>query len=197
MSREYLMGSIENNSNKGRIFALEGLDGVGKSSVGKALSGEVDASYLYCTDGCKLKKMRWFFDDKSIPIRFLYYCGLSMETRSKAKKLTNFGDVFIDRYLPSTIAYHKALGLSDKFINLIPRSVADEISAMIYLRVNEDERLRRLEDRGINKSDKASIELANRIEEEYLKLMPERTIIIDNSGTISETVNQIKAKIYG
>lgn len=45
---------------EGNIYALEGLDGVGKTSIGMLLAQETDSVYLYCTDGSRLKRFRKF-----------------------------------------------------------------------------------------------------------------------------------------
>lgn len=197
MSVEYLRNTNHDRA-RGNIYALEGLDGVGKTSVGKQLAKETGGTYLYCTDGSRLKCFRKHFDGQAIPIRFIYYYMLSLETRSKALMLAKNTDVFIDRYLPSTVTYHRALGLNAKWFSLVPNCLWDEISAMIYIQIYEEERIRRLGSRNSqSKSDKISIDLANKLETEYMRILPKRTLIIQNDGrTIDATVQELKARIY-
>lgn len=172
----------------GRVYTLEGLDGVGKTASGKLLAIQTNSAYHYCMDHNPLRLYRRFFDQSPIPVRFLYYLGVSIDTYRKAERLRTLSDVYIDRSIASTIAYHKAYGLSDRWFNLVPKALTEQINLMIYFTVSEDTRRQRVLDRtgaghqDLNYADQKSLLHGKRVDAEYRKIFPTKTLIISTEG---------------
>lgn len=184
-----------------RVFALEGLDGVGKTTTGKMLADQTDGIYLYCMDGNSMKPYRKIFDTTPIPLRFLYYLAVSFNTYQRAEELRQSGDVFIDRAIASTVTYHKAFGLHNSWLHLIPQCIPNQIDTMVYLTATDVERKRRMGNRSITAqtmtfSDDKSLVVGKQIDQEYRIICPDKTLIVctDNKSPQS-VVNEIRKQI--
>lgn len=186
-----------------RVYALEGLDGVGKTASGKLLAIQTNSAYHYCMDGNPLRLYRRFFDQSPIPIRFLYYLGVSIDTFRKAERLRTLSDVYIDRSIASTIAYHKAYGLPDRWFNLIPKALTEQINLMIYFTVSEDTRRQRILNRTSNgeqtlsSADQKSLILGRKVDTEYRKVFPTKTLIISTEGKNPlQVAEEVKERLH-
>ncbi len=185
-----------------RVFALEGLDGVGKTTAGKILAEQVpNAIYLYAMDGNDLSPYRKMFDTASVGLRFLYYLAVAYNTYMNAERLRQTDNVFIDRGIASTIAYHRAFGLPDSWLYLIPQCLSDQIDTMIYLTATNAERKRRMGSRAVTSqtmtySDNRSLIVGQRIDEEYRIICPEKTLVIcTDDKSPQSVVNEIRKNI--
>ena len=143
---------------RNRVFALEGLDGVGKTTVGKLLAEQTGGQYLYFMDHNKMKPFRQRFDGAPTPIRFLYYLTATIDAYFQAEKLKQSSDVFVDRTVASLIAYHRAYSLSERWFWLIPHKLVSQIDTMIYFTMSEENRIARLQSRPLTIGDKSSLE---------------------------------------
>ena len=186
----------------GNVYALESLDGVGKTTAGKLLAAQTGSIYLYCMDGNPLRPYRRFFDTLPTPLRFIYYLGVSIGTHANAQRIRSTADVYIDRSIASTIAYHKAYGLSDAWLNLIPRALMDQIDLMFYFTVNEEIRRQRILDRAsrekvLTLSDRKSFLFGDIIDYEYRRIFPAKTLIIPTDGkTPPQVVREATERLY-
>lgn len=185
-----------------RIYALEGLDGVGKTTTGKILAEQVpNAAYLYAMDGNNLSPYRKMFDTAPVNLRFLYYLAIAYNTYLNAERLRQADDVFIDRGIASTIAYHRAFGLPNSWLHLIPQCILDQVDTMIYLTATDEERKRRMGDRiataqTMTYSDNKSLEVGQRIDEEYRIICPEKTLVVCTDDKTPQTVvNEVREHI--
>lgn len=185
-----------------RVYPLEGLDCVGKTTSGKLLAGQTDSAYLYCMDGNPLRPYRKYFDNAPLPVRFLYYLAASLITYKQAETLRKSADVYVDRYIASTIAYHRAYGLPEAWFSLIPQILINQIDRMIYFALNEETRVRRVMERSMTEkglladADKKSITYGPKVDNEYRRLFTDRTIIapVDNKSP-QEVVDHIKSHL--
>lgn len=185
-----------------RVFALEGLDGVGKTTTGKKLVEQApNTVYLYALDGNNLSPYRKIFDTVPVNLRFLYYLAVSYGTYLNAEKLRQTDDVFIDRGIASTIAYHKAFGLQDSWLNLIPQCILDQVNTMIYLTATDEERKRRMGDRIVTAqtmtySDNQSLVVGQQIDEQYRIICPDKTLVVCTDNKTSQlVVDEIRKNI--
>jgi len=115
---ERLWGMIENAtetcalSERHPIILLEGLDGVGKSTIAQELHNQIKGSKLMKTPPKELDEFRKFFDKQQESVRRSFYMfGNILASMEMADFATNHGPVIIDRYYPSTIAYQTATEL--------------------------------------------------------------------------------------
>lgn len=170
----------------GTIYALESLDGV----------------YLYCMDGNPLRPYRIFCDNLPTPLRFLYYLGVSIGISANAERLRAATDVYIDRSIASTIVYHKAYGLPNIWLNLIPKALMDQIDIMFYFTINEEVRRQRIADRAsrekvLTLSDRKSLLLSGKIDDEYRRVFPAKTFIIPTDGkTPQQVVKEAEERLH-
>lgn len=185
------------------VRVLEGIDGSGKTTAGQMIAAQSDGRYLYCTEGNPLRPYRKFFDTKPLPVRFLYYLMVPLINYSRIEEMRKSSDVFVDRSIASTIAYHKAMGLSDGWFNLIPNRLINQVDTMLYFWVSEEERLRRLGNRKTNAetmtfSDDRSRVLGYRIDHEYRKIFTDRTLFINGDNKSPQQVtDEVIERLYG
>lgn len=185
-----------------RVFGLEGMDGSGKTTIGQMVAAQTGGRYLYCMDGNPLKPYRNFFDQKPPLVRFLYYVVVPLTNYQRIEQFRKTSDVFLDRTVASTIAYHLAYGLSRQWIKIIPERLLRQIDLMFYFTVSESERRRRLLQRQITDSvlttsDLKSLQLNRRIDDEYRKVFPDKTIFIATDGKDPSTItNKVIERIY-
>jgi thymidylate kinase len=152
------------------FFALEGLDGVGKSTVIRGL--EARGIKTVKTPTPELTPLRPYFDKQDTPIRFAYFLLGVLHAGHKAQ--TNPGETVVcDRYLLTTVSAHEAMGLSSKVFDAwmpVIKSIPVPVVTFV-LTATEDTRLARLYNRpeGANENDLANFKYNGKILDGYLK----------------------------
>lgn len=111
---------------------LEGVDGVGKTTIGKALSRFLGAHYYktppgiferfatYDDNGEQIS-LRQYVDNSTYQIphyRFLFYIFALIKASQEIEELLQTAHVVCDRYLSSTLAYHWVLNKELERIDL-------------------------------------------------------------------------------
>lgn len=145
-------------TNVARFIVLEGLDGVGKSTLARVLASRLDAQFM-STPGDSFKDIRGpaiaaFGDDQLA--RAMFYTGtVSCEGRKARMMVNRSRSVVMDRYWASTVAYAKARGVSANLDALGPHLISPDITVLITL--NESTRLARLDHRGMTADDLETI----------------------------------------
>jgi dTMP kinase len=178
------------------FVVLEGADGTGKSTVAKALATALGGEYI-ATPPPPLSSVREQIDQTaSVDVRFLYYLAGVLHASDIARKVRRSKPVVCDRYLASTIAYHKALGLS---WNLAAEDIPFLNPDITFQLTVEDEavRLRRLSSRnGTSKSDLLFQDpaLARKLGEQYQKF--EMTKLDTTSLHANEVVEIALARVF-
>jgi len=110
--------------------------------------------------------------------------------------------VLVDRTIASSIAYHKAYGLSDRWLKLIPPFLLNQIDTMVYFSLNPTERIKRVVGREVTQatmteSDKRSILVVDKIDKEYRKIFSDRTLVVEvDNKTPQIIVDELKGKLY-
>lgn len=143
---------------RGRIVAIEGLDGVGKTTLARSLAGVLGAAHL-TTPSERLRAVRATVDDVFAvhPIAAqLFYAASVVHASAEAARHVALGrDVVIDRYWISTLVHAPQRGrhleLAEVERELAPADVT------LLLDLNDDERARRLTARGLSPHDRASL----------------------------------------
>jgi thymidylate kinase len=183
------------------FIVIEGLDGVGKSTITKALAIEIDAVIL-ATPGAKFNNIRseleLIYKDNH-QARQLFYMSTVVNISEQARELINKGkNVIVDRYWLSTQVYHQwksenhHFGLADVENSLLVPDVT------LYLQLPLEQRKQRLLSRKNNTTeDNLTLIEAIDIELNNLYLQYSGTSItgkwvkVDTSKTIDEIVNNI------
>ena len=145
----------------GRVIAVEGLDGCGKSTLIGALAEALGAHRL-STPGARLRGVRADFDAELSPCplaRGLGYLATVAAAGRRARALAIDGqDVLIDRYAASTLAYappQVARRLGPVLADLEP------VDLTLYLELDEPTRAARLTARpGTTAEDRATLDPA-------------------------------------
>ena len=92
------------------ILAIEGADGVGKTSVAKVLAKQLNGVYIE-TPPAQYKGLRMFFEEseRSYLARLFFYIGSLWEAWEEIETLSQLQTVVIDRWLLSLELYHELL----------------------------------------------------------------------------------------
>lgn len=184
-----------------RVFACEGLDGTGKTTVVKEVARQSRSTYHIWSEN-HLARFRSFADKLPVGGRFLFYVAIGLETYRFAEEARVQSDVFLDRTMVATRAYHLALGVPPSWMSLIPQRTFDQFDQMFYFTVEEKIRLARMQSRlapgtTLSYNDGKSIELARSIDLYFRNTMPAKTTIIDTSyQSPAQLVDSLYKRIY-
>ena len=159
--------------NRNIFIAIDGIDGVGKTTCSKMLAKKISAHY-YRLPPKSFNKIK----DKInllrlLNIRFIFYLLLVIYSSIKIKGLLRTKSVICDRYIFSTLVYHRVLNIrlakkiSYKKLHLTKPDIS------IYLWADKRTRRQRLNSRKNNSTDnfiEQNHKLQNKIHAEFLKL---------------------------
>lgn len=178
-----------------RFIAIEGLDGSGKTTVARQLAKAIGAK-PFRTPPPGFTSARRFIDTTAqLNSRFLFYLCSVTHASESVRKFLQSGHVVCDRYVASTIAYHRSLGLSLAWdfdeLNLVQPHFT------FFLQItNEAERRRRISSRGrITAADSLleDTKLRKRLVKEFHKFS---MIEVDTTYlTVDEVVSTIRQHI--
>mgnify|MGYP000924437420 CR=1 FL=1 len=87
------------------FIVLEGVDGSGKTTVGKALAQKMDACFCQTPMGLWRKK-RAIVENKNSFFRFLFYVVATIHSSIIISRILKNDSVVCDRYIHSTLAHH-------------------------------------------------------------------------------------------
>jgi dTMP kinase len=136
------------------FVAIDGLDGVGKTTLVKELAWHYGGVEMY-TPGPGLRPvvdtvLASLGDHQTA--RCLFYAASVLAAGRKARELADTGQfVFMDRYWLSTIAYARARGVSVDLSAL--ESIVPAPDLTVLLTMDEEERQRRLTNRAVTAED--------------------------------------------
>jgi dTMP kinase len=145
------------------FIAIEGVDGVGKTTCAKLLSKIIPAHY-YKTPPNAFIPLRERAESLNAEARFLFYlCSVAWASQD-IKELIKNEPVICDRYIFSTLAYHKALGVDVSTASLNKLSILmPDIS--ICLLAQSDKCSERLKKRGSTSSTDRRLEEDKRLQQ--------------------------------
>ncbi|XP_063170277.1 UMP-CMP kinase 2, mitochondrial [Candoia aspera] len=175
------------------VIVIEGLDATGKTTVTHLLKDSLNAVLLRTPPSC-VSQWRKIFDDEPPLIRRAFYALTNYIVASEIAHESAKSLVIVDRYWHSTAAYAIAAEIPGKVQNLPPSHHLvyhwpDDLLSpdiVLLLTVSPEERVRRLQGRGMEKT-KEEVELAAndsfrlKVEESYRRMKNPTCQILDAS----------------
>lgn len=151
------------------FYGLEGLDGVGKTTVRETLKEHGYVVLKTPPSSFPIKRER--YDGLSTTPRFGFYLAGVIMAGNEAKKVAETKPVVCDRYLLTTIAAHEVMGLPPNLVKaLTPLLKTIPVPQDTFLLVaEEEERMRRMLERGANAVDLANLKINDGILTGYRK----------------------------
>ena len=102
------------NTNAHQFIVLEGISGSGKTELWKLLAKQIAGQY-YATHPEAFRPSRKEIDERAtLEARFWFYLASVTQASHEISKTLETQDVVCDKYILSTICYHKAMGLDIK-----------------------------------------------------------------------------------
>lgn len=177
---------------------MEGLDGVGKSTCAKHLAKRINGKYV-ATPMHPFNTIRDGVDQlNDLTTRFHYYLSAIIGASSIIEQSLTTHPVVCDRYVYSTIAYHRAMGVSVGHINLdlLPICVP---TCTFLLTANDEIRAKRIQIRENRNTQWDDIfvndhALLNCVKKEFSKFT---MIEIDTAHLLVEDVVDILVQYIG
>ncbi len=183
------------------FIVIEGLDGVGKSTITAALGAAIDATIL-TTPGGKFNGIREQLDkiySDSNQARQLFYMSTVVSVSEQARQLTGKGEnVIVDRYWLSTQVYHHWKSNNSHFE--LPEVAASLLvpDLTLYLELPLEQRKLRLGNRAQNTvednltlSDTANAELGNLYQHYNQSAIAGRWLKVDASLAVDEIIELV------
>lgn len=191
---------------KNLLIVFEGIDGVGKTTISKELNCVLLKSgiasvryedYEKKNEGFNLIKS-FVIEHASIDSSLFFYVASAIYKSQIVSSLLQNQWVICDRYVYSTLAYHKARGAN---LNLLP--LLNQLPIILpdfYFMLRVDEKVRKK--RAIEKQDKELIDFQSKtrgsffdqVEKCFIKYKP---IILDNSQLSVNDLIKSVFKIIG
>lgn len=177
-----------------KFIVLEGIDGAGKTTVSRALAKSIGAKYFRTPSSGFTTTRRHIDATAKINSRFLFYLSSVVYASDTILECLQHKHVVCDRYITSTVAYHRAFGLNLDW-NLDQLSLVQPDFTFFLELANEEERKRRLMTRGRYTSTDAVLDnenIRNKLLNEYLKYPMTR--IDTGSLAVEEVVTEIRKR---
>jgi dTMP kinase len=183
------------------FIVIEGLDGVGKSTITKALGAAIDATIL-TTPGGKFSDIRDqlenIYSDNN-QARQLFYMSTVVSVSERARQLAGKGEhVIVDRYWLSTQVYHHWKSNNSHFE--LPDVAASLLvpDLTLYLELPLEQRKQRLGGRAQNTAednltltDKADAELNNLYQHYSQSDITGRWLKVDAALAVNEIIGLV------
>lgn len=179
-----------------RFIVIEGIDGVGKSSVAASVAKKLGAQLMRTPPDFFDQFENWLETITSPETRFLLYMFGNSYVSDRVRSDLKQRSIVCDRYFASTVAYHRAMGC------LLPTSILDyglvKPDYTFFLNVTSEEvRRTRLLKRNDNSEWDMLMEddsFRDRVLEEYSRF---RMTKIDTTGlSVDEVASRITEYVF-
>lgn len=141
------------------FVVIEGLDGVGKSTVARGLAERLQGQF-FSTPGEHMKELRWTvhkaLGDDPNALCALYLATVLAEGRRAETLRCSGTPVVMDRYWLSTVAYGGARGAKLDLSSAASAVAAPDLT--VVLELEENQRRRRLRERDVSSEDRLTFE---------------------------------------
>lgn len=180
------------------FYAVEGLDGVGKSTVIDLMRQK--GCLVFKTPPPEFEFVRKSFDQKDTRVRFLYYLLGVVYAQKEIEKASLNKVKVCDRYLLTTVAAHEAMGLEAPFITMMKPifNCIRRPTSTFLLTADDKVRRERLFGRGVNTSDIENFSINEDLLKGYQKwsqVLGHRLVEVDTSNLdpigVVESLDQI------
>ncbi|CED59517.1 Thymidylate kinase-dTMP kinase [Moritella viscosa] len=187
------------------FIVIEGLDGVGKSTITKALATAIDAVVL-TTPGDNFKGIRdqleVIYQDNH-QARQLFYMSTVVSISEQVRDLISKGkNVIVDRYWLSTQVYHHWKSDNSHFELLDVEKTLLVPDITLYLELSLEQRKKRLSGRTVNTvednltlTETVDTELNNLYDQYSNASITGRWLHVDANATIADIVKTICNKL--
>lgn len=177
-----------------KFIVLEGLSGVGKTTLGKQLCEEYNMRYVYIPN-TDIKSVRKYIHSTNIQTRFLYYLTALSDASRIISEALQTQSVVCDRYVYSTIAYHQAAGVNEELLSIVKKINLVQPDKVIHIGISRELRYQRLTERGEKPgSEWEQMKARNKQAKAFFNQV--QTHFLDNSGS-KEQLFQNAIKIIG
>lgn len=190
---------------KNKLIVLEGLHGTGKTAISRRLVSELKKKGVpavwrkiyYIKKKEKYDLIRPFIKRYSKKdASFFFYISMLIYRLHKIENLLKKQWVIIDRGIYNTIAHHYAWGVPVDSL-IIEKLPIPKPDYLFWIDVEKDIRLLRIKKRGIKSEYERMKKKTDEQLEKYERyMMRYRPIVIENNGTIEETVKKILKYIH-
>lgn len=179
------------------FVVIEGIDGVGKSTIARALAEHIHGKYIE-TPWPPFDRIRDEVDDlKDLDVRFYFYVSAVIGVTPIIRECTKHQPVVCSRYIYSTLAYHRAMGVCVDYLDLSKLPLVEPTCAFLLVATEgiRSERLVRrgavsIWDRKIGEDEKYRL----RVQEGFQSF---GLLKVDTSGkTVAEVVGELAHHIF-
>ena len=172
---------------KNLFVVLEGLSAVGKTTLAQELVKCIPNAIYYKTPPKLYSGIRDLVDKTHTPkSRFFFYLAGLVYASEEIATLLKKHSVICDRYLITTLCYHKAIGFDGT--NYVCDLVKPDYTFLVTC--ENKTRISRLTTRGLTFNDKK--ERKGNVEKLFLnELIAQNLITVDNTGELDQAIKQI------
>lgn len=177
------------------LIVGEGVDFAGKTTALEFLAQELRALY-YSTPPKAFSSLRTRIDKfASNEEHYQFYLRAVQAASAELEGLSNLhSTIIVDRYWPTTVAYHRAMGLA---ADLSDFGQIIQPDLIIYFMVRPDIQLLRLRKRGMTEGDRRDWPFQDLVREKYDEVLASLNVVrIDTSDlTREEVLQQVRQSV--